>query len=59
MTRFTTNKLGTFTVVFDEQEKEDVFASELTQVAESVANELNSGVELYDVLSKYITDEPT
>ena len=51
--QYSTNKIGSFNVVFDNKNKQDVFVTEKQGRAEDVAHELNAGVELDTVLTKY------
>ncbi len=51
--QYSTNKVSSFNVVFDNKNKQDVFVTEKQGRAEDVARELNLGVSLEDVLVKY------
>ena len=51
--QYSTNKIDSFNVVFDNKNKQDVFVTEKQGRAEDVAYELNAGVELETVLAKY------
>ncbi len=51
--QYSTHKISSFNVVFDNKNKQDVFVTEKQGRAEDVARELNLGVSLEDVLVKY------